>query len=916
MLQKRFLNIKTVITLLCLLIGLLFSSVQGQTPTAQQIEQFKKLTPQQQQALAQQMGLDLQTIQRKIQGQSTTGNTQAQQQNSIYPRGTEFDQFGNPMQFNEPIDKFLEIEKQEIKPFGYELFSGAPSTFAPTFDTPVPANYILGPGDTIDLQLYGKENYNYTLTIDREGMLTVPSLEPFKLAGLTFSEAKSFVSSQIKQNMLGVESHLSMGELRSIRIFVLGEAYKPGAYTVSSLTTITQALFLTGGVSEIASLRNIQLKRAGETVQTLDLYDLLNKGDTSDDALLQPGDVVFIPTLKETITVKGKVRRPAIYELKGKTDFANAIEMAGGFASGAFDAQISVQRIVDGSVSQITVSTNTQHKPVKNGDVIEVSGVSDTVDQAVTFVGAVARPGNFQWRENVTLSDFINDKNKDLLTETDLSYGLVLRNYRTGENLSVLQFAPSKLLKGDKQHDLALTKEDIVVFFSQIETKELGKQSIEELALTKDELENLEKESWKKRIEQRMFWQQIGFDSLSEGEKAELNQDEVGQSKSPLIKLTELEKETLSELQNATEFSRKRLLAPIIENLRVHASFDSPLKIVEISGSVRYPGLYPLPDNGTLIDIFIAAGGLSESAYAHQSELTRYSSTGNGALTVQNITFVPEKIVAGEDQMPLYSRDRINVYRNPEWQEQLQVELKGEVYFPGKYTIKRGETLSSVIQRAGGLTEYADPNASIFLRESLKSQEAQNLRRLTEELRKEIASEGLRSTSGSGSLVSYSEVQKLLKDLTDVEAVGRLVIDLPKILANNDAQDFALEDGDTLVVPGVNKTVNVIGEVYVPTSHLYDEGLDFDEYIDLSGGFKNFAAEDRAYVIKANGSVIVPNRDNSYWYQSSKDVVRISPGDTIVVPYDSGYVDDLTLWTSASQIAYQLAVTIAALGSL
>lgn len=910
-------KLKTVLVLFCLLEGLLFSLAFGQTPTAQQIEQFKRLTPQQQQILAQQMGVDLQTIQRQLQSRGNATTSQPEQQTSVYPRGTQFDQFGNPVQFNEPIDRFLEIEKQEIKPFGYDLFSGAPSTFAPTFDAPVPSNYILGPGDTIELQLYGKENYNYTLVIDREGKLAIPSLQPIKLAGLTFAEAKNFVASQIKQNMLGVESHLSMGELRSMRIFVLGEAYKPGSYTVSSLTTMTQALFLSGGVSDIASLRNIQLKRAGKTIQTLDLYDLLNKGDTSSDALLQPGDVVFIPTLKETIAVKGKVRRPAIYELKGSTTFESAIELAGGYATGAFDSLINVQRIVDGSVSQMTISDSQKKQTVKNGDVIEVSGVSDTVDQAITFVGAVARPGNFQWREGVSLDDFITDKNKDLLAETDLSYALVLRNYRTGENLGVMQFSPSKLLKGDEQHNLQLSKEDIVVFFSQIETKELGKQSIEELALTKDELEDLEKESWKKRIEQRLFWQQIGFETLPEEQQVALQSGEVVPAANrPIINLTDLEKEALSKLKNATEFSRKRLLAPIIENLRIHASFDKPLKIVEISGSVRYPGLYPLPDNGSLADIFTAAGGLSESAYAHQSELTRYSANSSGDLQVQNMTFEPEAIVSGEKVIKLQSRDRINVYRNPEWQEQLQVTLKGEVYFPGSYTIKRGETLSSVIARAGGLTEFADPYASIFLRESLKAQEAQNLRRLTEELRKEMASEGLRSKSGSGSLVSYSEVQKLLQDLTDVQAVGRLVIDLPRILAESNVQDFPLEDGDTLVVPGVNKTVNVIGEVYVPTSHLYDDTLDFEEYIGLSGGFKNFAAEERAYIIKANGSVIVPNRNNSYWYHSPENDISISPGDTIVVPYDSGYVDDLTLWTSASQIAYQLAVTIAALGSL
>lgn len=914
MLEKRVL-LSFLLVFSCLFT---VSAQNTQQLSAQQIEQFKRLPVQQQRALAQQMGIDFSLLQSRLSGTSAGSNENSGiTETTVYPRGTEFDDYGNPLSYTDPLAQLLEIESQEIKPYGYDLFAGTPSTFAPVMDTPVPASYILGIGDTLEVQIYGKENLNLSVQIDREGMMAIPQMQPLRVAGLSFTEAKAFISNQISKNILGVQSHVSMGELRSMRIFVLGEAFKPGAYTVSSLTTVTQALFLSGGVNEIASLRSIQLKRSGKTISTLDLYDLLNYGDTKDDALLQPGDVVFIPTISNSITVKGNVRRPAIYELKGENDFKTAIQLAGGFASNAYRGILNVQRFSSGAITQLTISNDDMDKPVENGDVIEVSGVSDSLDSAITIVGAVARPGPVQWYPGIKLSNLISNRKKDLLAEADLNYALVLRNYQTGENLKILQFQPGELLNANVEHDLILEQEDIVVFFSQVESDKLGQASIEELAFTKRGLEEKEKDQWKKRIEEKLFWQRIGFDYDGDFEgEFEDSPEFLTQQQVPLIKLTQLETQNLRRLRDTTVYSRGRLLDPIISKLKIHASFDTPLKIVEISGSVQYPGLYPLPDNGSLKDIFLAAGGLSESAYSQVSEITRYSNDENGDLMVTNKQFSPRDVVLGMVHEGLKSRDRINVFRNPEWQEQLTVELQGEVTFPGRYTIQRGETLSAVIKRAGGLTEFADANASVFLRESLRRKENENLKRLTEDLRRAIASESLRRNSSSGSLVSYGEVQQLLHDLTKVKALGRLVIDLPTIMRLPE-RDFSLEDKDLLLIPGVNKTINVIGEVYVPTSHLYNEEISFEEYITLSGGFKEFASIEKSYIVKANGAVVIPQTSDSFWYQTQSDVdFVLSAGDTIVVPFDSGHIDNLTFWTSASQILYQFAITVAAVGSL
>ncbi|MCG8434806.1 MAG: polysaccharide export protein, partial [Gammaproteobacteria bacterium] len=208
------------------------------------------------------------------------------------------------------------LPDSEIQPFGYDLFAGEPSTFAPATDIPIPADYIVGPGDTVNIQLFGKENARYRLTINREGIINFPEIGPLAIAGLKFEDLREQLERQITEQMIGVRISVSIGPLRSIQVFILGDAYRPGSYTVSALSTMTNALLVSGGIKTIGSMRRAELKRNGETIQVLDLYDLLLKGDTSSDARLQPGDVIFIPPVGKTAGVQGAVNRPAIYEFK------------------------------------------------------------------------------------------------------------------------------------------------------------------------------------------------------------------------------------------------------------------------------------------------------------------------------------------------------------------------------------------------------------------------------------------------------------------------------------------------------------------------------------------------------------------------------------------------------------------------
>lgn len=904
--------VSRLIILFFLITSLYFPNVVAQT--AQQLEQFKRLPKAQQETLARQMGIDVSQIS-GLSDSSSSSNSDRQLNNPVYPRGTMFDEFGNPIN---PLEDFenqeMAAKDKELELYGKDLFANAPSTFSPVSDVPVPANYIIGPGDELVLQLYGKENEEYKLIVGRDGNIIVPKLGPISIATKSFSEAKIFLNERIKNQIIGVEVSLTMGELRSMRVFVMGEAYKPGAYNVSSLSTITHALFVSGGVSDIASLRNIQLKRAGKLIETLDLYELLNSGDTRKDILLQPGDAVFIPPVENTITIDGQVRRPAIYELKGGESLSDVLKLAGGALANGYEQAISIKRFIDGKQIQLTVDQQTQNLVMLNGDHIVVPEVSPFVSDSISIIGAVARPGKYQWHKNLKINSLLGDPQRDLLETADLSYVLVLRENQKHHDLDILQVDLTQL---DASQNILLQRNDKILVFSKVESEVLGDIKLDDLAYTANELEQKEKDLWQARIEDKLFWQSVGLEK-SEDNQDRFDEEQLDLQSQSIIELSEAEREKVLEFKDSTYFSRKRMLSPVIAKLREQARYGKPIKLVEVAGEVKVPGIYPLSTNASVSEIIKAAGGLTEASYSQKSEITRTMINASGSAEVEHIEFKPFEVLMNTDADKIYlqSKDRVNIFSVPSWQDERTVVVKGEVEFPGEYTIRRGETLADLVIRVGGLTELGDPNSVIFTREILKEQERKNLKGLGEELRKQIASESLRRQSGAGSIVSYDEARKLLKDLTSTEAVGRLVIDLSKIIQGTTQSNVILEDGDALYVQVRSQSVNVIGEVYVPTSHLHTPEQSYESYIKKSGGYRALADKDRAYIVRANGSVSIPSINDGFWFASEQENVAVMPGDTIVVPFDSDNVDNMTLWTNATQILYQLAISVAAISSL
>jgi protein involved in polysaccharide export with SLBB domain len=270
----------------------------------------------------------------------------------------------------------------------------------------------------------------YALVVSREGAINLSGIGPINIGGLTFVEARDVITQRINEQMIGVRSSITVGELRSIQIFVLGDVDRPGSYTVSGLSTMTNALFVSGGVKEIGSLRRIELKRDGSTVSTLDLYDLLLRGDTSDDARLLPGDAIFVPPIGDTIVVDGSVRRPAIYELNGEATAAEVIELAGGLRPTANATTTKIERIVSGrgtSVRDIDLNTATgRAEPVRDGDVLRVPTNLELIEDAIRLVGNAQQPGLYEWRDGMRIVDLIPSPER-LKPLSDLNYVLVCR---------------------------------------------------------------------------------------------------------------------------------------------------------------------------------------------------------------------------------------------------------------------------------------------------------------------------------------------------------------------------------------------------------------------------------------------------------------------------------------------------------
>ena len=316
-----------------------------------------------------------------------------------------------------------------LLPFGYDIF--AHNSNDSSSNSPIPTDYQVGPGDLIEVQLFGQKNQSYTLEIAREGIVQFPEIGPINAfeKGTSFIDLKNLLNEKIRENLgEGVQSSITLGAFRSIRIFIFGEVEKQGAVNVSAYTSMINALLSAGGIKQTGSLRRLELKRAGKIITTLDLYDLLLRGDTSADQSLQPGDVIFVPVIEKQIAVSGAVRRPAKYEILEEDTLQDAIILAGGFTDRSELNRVQIERMNKEFQPEIKNFNYQESKDSKilSGDRISIGITGSKVRNVVSLKGPVENEGDFEWRDGLLLSDLIINRNS-FLPEIDLDYGLIRR---------------------------------------------------------------------------------------------------------------------------------------------------------------------------------------------------------------------------------------------------------------------------------------------------------------------------------------------------------------------------------------------------------------------------------------------------------------------------------------------------------
>ncbi len=773
----------------------------------------------------------------------------------------------------------------KVRPFGYELFSGTPNTFAPATDIPVPSDYVIGPGDNVRVQLFGNQNETFTLLVSRDGTINFPKLGPISTNGLRFDELQSMLEKRVGKEMIGTTASVTLGRLRSVRVFVLGDVSNPGSYTVSSLSTMTHALFISGGVSLVGSLRRVQLKRNGVVIRNLDLYRFLLGGDSSNDLRLQPGDVVFVPPVGSRVTVDGEVKRPAIYELNGEQTLGDALALAGGRLASSDQTYVEIQRV--SAKAERTVLNFDIAKPadlaaaIRDGDVVRVRKVSKQIANEIRVTGYVKYPGTYPWTDNRDLRTVLEQAGvlvSDAQAEIYLPLGAIERTNSVTGIREFLSFNVATTLAGSGP-PVVLAPNDLVMVFGRQDIAYLSSYDVEAVLSGK-------------RVTATSYERCPALTELRG----------IVNSQRAVRFLRTLSSENV----RIVESKRPRAVCPDIfqEVPRVLPYLLD--KSVGVYGEALRPGVYPVADGTTLGLLVQAAAGVTSESDARNVEYVSYlDSLSEGrsryqTLNLSDAATLNRNISAGDilNLRPVYLDQEIG-----------SVRLLGEVRFPGTYGVVRGETMSQVLQRAGGLTENAYPYGAVFTRVNARKAEAISFKRAATDLQEAVVTVVTSGTIGTDVAATATFLEGVIRRLENAEPVGRVVVQAdPAVLRVRPEQNVVLEPGDALLIPKRPSSVTVAGQVLNPGSQIFASGRSPTDYVEQAGGYGQAADKKRAFIIFPDGSA--KPLKLSGWNFEKQDV---PPGSLIIVPRNAAPLNKLLLSERLLSIFSNLAISAAAL---
>lgn len=801
-----------------------------------------------------------------------------------------------------------EHEGSSLTQFGYDLFQATTASFTPIADTPVSPDYVIGPGDEFTVILWGLVDGLYKVQVDRNGEITLPRAGVVPVAGVRYEELRPFLERHLAKYYTDFHLSVGMGRLRSIRVYVVGEAQQPGSYTLSALSTAYNALFAAGGPTKRGSLRTMQLIRGGKTVASIDLYDFLLKGDRTQDIKLQHEDTLLVPLIGPTVGVSGNVVRPAIYELKSRMTLADVLKLAGGTRPTADLNRVQVERVVahDKRIAvdlDLSRMEDAEAVPIQNMDLVKLFPIFDGTRNVVRLSGHVARPGDYQFKPGMRIRDIISSYDQ-FLPEPSLEYSEIIRYEYPTMTKTVISFSIEQMMAGNTRHNLALQDRDELRVYPASRFQDPRLVTITGAVRHPGRYRLYADMTVLELIHQAGDPTEDAFVERAEIRRKVPKEDAAFERTILYFRLDQL-------MQG--EESERTALKPDDEVVIYAKSDAKALPQVAVRGEVKKPGAYPLLKGMRVRDLMFEGGFTRESAL-REAELVRVSATGLDGQVVRNvIPLDPDRVLADDpDQnLVLQGDDELLIKQVGELKREYRVTIQGEVRYPGTYVMPPGERLSSLIRRAGGLTEKAYVRGAVFTRKSVRESQERQLQEFTASHAQRVTAEaaslamgGLSKDEAEAARFELATRQDSIKMLASKTSLGRVVIALadPAELEGT-PNDLLLEDGDHLVVPPPPSSVAIMGSVRNPTAVMAQKGSSIDNYVALAGGFLPNADRRAVYLVKADGSSVSPDH-----------VSAVEAGDAILVPprMEAKY-RPLPLWRDVATIVGQFALAIAAL---
>ena len=836
--------------------------------------------------------------------------------------------------------RFSRLEKdyckrisESIFQFGYELF-GVSADQKSVGNGSIQDEYVLGIGDQLIVSFFGRDRKTITSAVDREGRIIVGELPPVSVLGMTFGEFRRWLEKQTEETMFKTKPIVSLGNIKSVSVTVAGEVQKPGVHRLTSLSSILDAINNAGGINKTGSFRRLQVFR-GDQIIWVDIYDILLARDGGQNLSLRDGDKIIVPLIGSTVAIAGRVLRPGIYELaegQKKIPVADILALAGGAIrpKGNSVRQLSF----NASGREVSDELSNLDTMASGGDIILVSRREDYQLGVVELSGHVRTPGKRALSSTPTIRSLVQDRR--VFRENPYLLFAVLET--TDPTTLARRHFPINLQRIiAAEEDFALRENDRLMVFSQNDISFLTSLDVREViqgnvnepnnefialnAENKIAAKSDDKANAKRRIVvsntqlTRDVIRGLADRGLLDEENEALEKIEQDlareqglgcrglQSLSKIVQLS-----GTNRFRNAVQNFSTDNLSRVPDRHVCPRIFDEipdllPFvleHLVAVSGEIRSPGSYPITPNTPLSSIVAVVGGLTRNVDLSVVEVSKFAESRTsrkivniGKTSLQSVVLNPGDIAKFNTRFT--DRDSGTVF------------LSGEFIRTGRYDIRRGEKLSEVIARAGGLTQQAFPYGAIFTRERVKIAEKQGFKRAARELK----SAAMFAAAGSkgASATSVLALDKITDEIKNAVALGRVVIESdPTVLQVRPELDSVLEPGDRLFIPKRPNSIMIIGDVLNPGALQFIAGTKVDLYIQQAGGLQNSADEDRMFLVFPNG-VAQPVSVSAWNYNP----VQVPPGSTIVVPKDPAPLDLFVFAKEITALISQMAITAASL---